>query len=169
MAKETVLVADGDPRNLRLVEMALRRAGFVVIASATGEDAKQRLHDAAVQALICDLALPAPDGLALCRAARGKEGAPIPVVVMGADASAASKARAIEAGADEYLVKPVLIKELVQRVHHLLDRRRLSDPGAPAGLTGSVRDFGLLDVFHSIDSWKKSAVVRSPAMPPSGA
>ena len=161
MAKETVLVADGDPRNLRLVEMALRRAGFVVIASATGEEAAHRLQDAGVQALICDLALPPPDGLALCRAARGKEGASaIPVLVMGADTSVAAKARAIEAGADEYLVKPVLLKELVQRVQHLLDRRRLSDPGAPAGLTGSVRDFGLLDVFHSIESWKKSAVVR---------
>jgi len=158
MAKETVLVADGDPRNLRLVELALRRAGFVVIACATGEDGLHRLNDGGVQALICDLALPAPDGLALCRAARAKQG--VPVLLMGADASAAAKARAIEAGADEYLVKPVLLKELVQRVQHLLDRRRLSDPGAPAGLTGSVRDFGLLDVFHSIESWKKSAVVR---------
>jgi CheY-like chemotaxis protein len=158
MARETVLVADSDLRNLRLLEMALRRAGFVVIACATGEDALHGLKGAGVQTLICDLALASVDGLALCRAARAKDG--VPVLVMGADASAAAKARAIEAGADEYLVKPVLIKELVQRVQHLLDRRRLSDPGAPAGLTGSVRDFGLLDVFHSIDSWKKSAVVR---------
>jgi len=91
MAKETVLVADADPRNLRLVEMALRRAGFVVVTCATGEQGLHHLNDAGVQALICDLALPAPDGLALCRAARAKQA--IPVVVMGADASAAAKTR----------------------------------------------------------------------------
>ena len=159
--KENVLVADADPRSLRLMEMALRRAGFVVLPSASGEEAMTQLLDGSVQAVVCDAALPVPDGLALCRAARAKEAlAAVPVVLIGTDSSAAARARAIEAGADEYLVKPVLLKELVQRVQHLLDRRRLSDPGAPAGLSGSVREFGLVDVFHSIEAWKKTAVVR---------
>jgi CheY-like chemotaxis protein len=161
MAKETMLVADADPRSLRLVEMALRRAGFAVIPAATGKEAMRALAGPRPQAMMVDAALPAPDGLALCRAARAEERlAGMVVLVLGTDAAPAARAQAIEAGADDYLVRPVLLKEIVQRVQHLLERRRFSDPGVPAGLTGSVRDFGLLDVFQWIESWKKSAVVR---------
>jgi CheY-like chemotaxis protein len=161
MAKETVLVADADPRSLRLVEMALRRAGFAVVVAATGEEAMRALAGARPQAMMVDAALPAPDGIALCRAARGEERlAGVVILVLGTDAAPAAKAQAIEAGADDYLVKPIFLKEIVQRVQHLLERRRFSDPGLPAGLTGSVRDFGLLDVFQWIETWRKSAVLR---------
>jgi CheY-like chemotaxis protein/Flp pilus assembly protein TadD len=161
MSKETVLAADADPQSLRILELALRRAGFAVESAADGEQAMRKLQEARIQAAVCDVALAAPDGIALCRAARAHEKlAGIPFLLVGAEGNAAAKARALEAGADDYLAKPVLLKELVQRVQHLLDRRRLSDPGAPAALTGSVRDLGLLDVFQSLDGWKKDALVR---------
>jgi CheY-like chemotaxis protein len=161
MSKQTVLAADADPQSLRILELALRRAGFAVESAADGAQAMRKLQEARIQAAVCDVALSAPDGIALCRAARAHEKlAGIPFLLVGAAGNAAAKARALEAGADDYLAKPVLLKELVQRVQHLLDRRRLSDPGAPAALTGSVRDLGLLDVFQSLESWKKDAVVR---------
>jgi len=160
MSSETVLVADGDPRSLRLLELALRRAGFAVESAADGVQAMRKLLETPVQAAVCDVALAEPDGLALCRAARAHERlAGIPFLLVGA-LDPAAKARAVEAGADDYLAKPVLLKELVQRVRHLLERRRLSDPGSPAALTGSVRDLGLLDLFRSLESWRKDAVVR---------
>jgi CheY-like chemotaxis protein len=160
MSRETVLVADGDPRSLRLLELALRRAGFAVESAADGGQAMRKLLETPVQAAVCDVALSEPDGLALCRAARAHEGlAGIPFLLVGA-LDPAAKARAVEAGADDYLAKPVLLKELVQRVQHLLERRRLSDPGPPTALTGSVRDLGLLDLFRSLESWRKDAVVR---------
>jgi CheY-like chemotaxis protein len=161
MAKETVLVADADLRSLGLVGMALRRAGFTVVPAATGEEAMRALAGTRPQAMMLDAALPAPDGLVLCRAARAEERlAGVVVIVLGTDAGPAARAQAIEAGADDYLVRPILLKEIVQRVQHLLERRRFSDPGVPAGLTGSLRDFGLLDVFQWIETWRKSAVVR---------
>jgi CheY-like chemotaxis protein/tetratricopeptide (TPR) repeat protein len=160
MSGEMVLVADGDPRSLRLLELALRRAGFAVESAADGGQAMRKLLETPVQAAVCDVALSEPDGLALCRAARAHERlAGIPFLLVGA-LDPAAKARAVEAGADDYLAKPVLLKELVQRVRHLLERRRLSDPGPPAALTGSVRDLGLLDLFRSLESWRKDAVVR---------
>jgi CheY-like chemotaxis protein/tetratricopeptide (TPR) repeat protein len=160
MSSETVLVADGDARSLRLLELALRRAGFAVESAADGGQAMRKLLETPVQAAVCDVALSEPDGLALCRAARAHERlAGIPFLLVGA-LDPAAKARAVEAGADDYLAKPVLLKELVQRVRHLLERRRLSDPGPPAALTGSVRDLGLLDLFRSLESWRKDAVVR---------
>ena len=91
MAKEIVLVADADPRSLRLVGMALRRAGFTVIPAATGEEAMRALAGALPQAMMLDAALPAPDGLALCRAARAEERlAGMVVLVLGTDAGPAA-------------------------------------------------------------------------------
>lgn len=161
MPKDTLLVADPDPRSLRILELALRRAGFEVQAVADGRQALEKLLGAGIQAAVCDAALPAPDGIALCRAARAEQRlATVPFVLVGEDRSAAARARALEAGADDYLAKPVLLKELIQRVQHLLDRRRLSDPPAtPVTMTGTVRDLGLVDVLQSLETWKKSALV----------
>ncbi len=161
MGKETLLVADPDPRSLRMLELALRRAGFEVEAAADGQQAMRKLLGGGIQAAVCDTALPAPDGIEVCRTVRAEQQlAAVPIVLVGGDRTAAAKARALEAGADDYLPKPLLLKELVQRVQHLLDRRRLSDPGAPVAVTGAIRDLGLVDGLQSLETWSKSAVVR---------
>jgi CheY-like chemotaxis protein len=162
MSKARLLLADSDPRSLRILELALRRAGFEVEAVADGPQALEKLLGAGIEVAVCDAALPPPDGIALCRAARAEQRlAAVPFVLVGEDRTPAAKTRALEAGADDYIPKPVLLKELVQRVQHLLDRRRLSDPPAsPLAMTGSVHDLGLVDVLQSLETWKKSAVVR---------
>lgn len=156
MGKERVLVADADSRSLRMIELALRKAGFTVDTVHHGEQALEKAP--AAQLVICDAALPGRDGFSLCKALRADR-PDLPFVVVSGERAPAARARAMEAGADEYLEKPVLLKELVQRVQLLLERRRLSQPGAPAALTGGVRDLGLLDLFQSLDNWKRSALV----------
>jgi CheY-like chemotaxis protein/tetratricopeptide (TPR) repeat protein len=161
MAKEKLLVADPDPRSLRMLQLALRRAGFDVEAAADGQQAMRKLLGGGIQAAVCDTGLPAPDGIAVCRAARAEQQlAAVPIVLVGGDQTAAAKSRALEAGADDYLPKPLLLKEVVQRIQHLLERRRLSDPGAPVATSGSVRDLGLVDVLQSLETCRKSAVIR---------
>ena len=161
MGKDILLVADPDARSRRMVELALRRAGFEVEAATDGEEAMSKLLGGGIQAAVCDTALGSPDGMEVCRAARAEQQlATVPIVLVGGDRTAAAKARALEAGADDYLPKPLLLKELVQRVQHLLDRRRLSDPGAPVAASGAVRDLGLVDALQSLETWKKSAVIR---------
>jgi DNA-binding response OmpR family regulator len=142
-----VLLAEPDARSLRIVELTLRKAGFAVDAVSDLAEARRLLPNAAL--LICDVAL---DGIALCVEAKEKA---LPVILLSADKTL--HAKAVEAGADEFMHKPVLLKELVQRTHFLLER---SDETGPAGLTGAVRDLGLLDVFHSLAGWRKSAIVR---------
>jgi tetratricopeptide (TPR) repeat protein len=108
--------------------------------------------------VLCEVAL---DGLSLCRSLRAQQ-QELAILLMGSDRSAVAKARAIEAGADDYLGKPILLQDLVQRARLLLERRqrqRAAAADAPAALTGSVADLGLLDVFQSLEKWKKSGTV----------
>ena len=164
MPKPNLLVADADPRSLRILEVALRKAGFSVGTATDGAEALRRVQRNPFDVLVCDVTLPTQDGLAVCRAIRADPRlAPLPVVLMSSDKSSSVKARAIEAGADEFLVKPILLKELVSRAQRLLEQRdeqRSVKSDAPAALTGSVAELGLLDVFQSLENWKKSAVVH---------
>jgi CheY-like chemotaxis protein len=142
-----VLVADSDARSLRILELAFGKAGIAAQGAGDAAEARKLLPGSSL--LVCDAAL---DGIALCTEAKT---AGLPVVLLASDKTL--HAKAVEAGADEFLHKPVLLKELVQRVHFLLDRRH--EPHE-AGLTGAIQDMGLLDVFHSLAGWRKSALVR---------
>ena len=163
MPKQTLLVVDADPRSLRILEVALRKAGFAVVTAADGGEALRRLQRSPPDLLLCELSLPAQDGQSLCRAVRADERlAGLPVLLMNADRSPGTRAKALEAGADDFLGKPLLIKELVTRVRMLLTQReqaRYAQRGAPAALTGSVGDLGLVDLFTSLENWRKTAVV----------
>ncbi len=164
MAKQSLLVADADPRSLRILDVALRKAGFQVGTASDGAEAQRRLQRTPPDLLIADAALPGLDGLSLCRAVRADprlEG--VPVILISADKDSGAQKAAIEAGADDFLGKPLLIKELTQRIRMLLVRREQEKlaqrGGTPAALTGAIGDLGLVDVFQSLDGWKRSAVV----------
>ncbi|HUJ29024.1 MAG TPA: DUF4388 domain-containing protein, partial [Myxococcales bacterium] len=151
MAKAMLLLADKDPRSLRILELALKKAGFGV---ATAQGAADALP--AMLAALPDLAICGAD---MVEAVRGEAKlAAVPLIARGTTKSARNKA--LDAGAEEYLGKPILLRELVQRVQMLLDRRRMQEPDGPAALTGSVGDLGLLDVFQSLENWRKTALVR---------
>src|SRR5207253_1389068 len=105
--------------------------------------------------------------VALCRTVRGDTRlAGLPVLVMNADRAQATRAAALQGGADDFLVKPLLIKELVARIRVLLAHReqaRNNERGAAAALTGSVGDLGLVDLFTSLENWQKTATVLCEA------
>ena len=164
MAKATLLLADKDPRSLRILELALRKAGFGVVTAADGGDALKTILATPPDLVLCDLSVSGKDGLAVCRAVRKEEKlAELPFLLMGGDKPAGARSRAIEAGADEYLAKPILLRELVQRVEMLLERRKLKEQDGPAALTGSVANLGLVDLFQSLENWRKTAIVRCEA------
>jgi len=163
LPKQSLLVADADPRSLRILEVALRKAGFAVTTAADGAEALRKLQRSPPELLLCELSLPGQDGMALCRALRGDERlGGLPVLVMSADRAPATRAAALQGGADDFLLKPLLIKELVARIRVLLAHReqaRNAERGVAAALTGSVGDLGLVDLFTSLENWQKTATV----------
>jgi len=126
-----ILVVDDQQCNLRLLEFALRRAGYVGVAS-TSEPmevcALQGLNDYAL--IILDLQMPQMNGFQVMEELRKIEcGKRIAILVLSADP--AQKTRALAAGAASFLSKPFVLAEVVERVHDLLDAGRVLRPDPP--------------------------------------
>jgi DNA-binding response OmpR family regulator len=165
LAKQSLLVADADPRSLRLLDAGLRQAGFAVTTAADGGEALRAIQRAPPDLVLCELSLPAPDGAVLCRAVRADDRiAGLPFLLMSADSAPQTRARALGAGADDLLLKPMPIEDLIGHIQSMLARseqRRLAQPGGGggAGLTGAVDALGLVDLFQSLASWKRTGRV----------
>lgn len=163
MPKPSILVADADPRSLRILDVALRKAGFAVGTASDGNEALRRVHGTQHDLVLADVALPGLDGLSLLKSVRGDPSLTgLPVILMAADKDANLKAQGLEAGADDFLTKPLLIKDLTTRIRMLMvqkEQQRLAQKGTPAALTGTVTDLGLVDLFQSLEAWRKDGVV----------
>jgi two-component system OmpR family response regulator len=116
-----LLIAEDDEKLSRALARGLRGEGYAVDLAATGEDAllQARVYD--YDALILDLMLPPPDGMAVCRTLRD-EGHWAPVLMLTARDGVGDRIRGLDSGADDYLVKPFDFGELVARLRALLRR-----------------------------------------------
>jgi two-component system KDP operon response regulator KdpE len=115
-----VLVCDDEPQILRALKVVLREANFEVDAAETAEQALDRAAVRPPDAAIIDLLLPDGDGIEVCRSLR--EWSRMPIIVLSAVGDEDEKVRALEAGADDYVVKPFGPRELVARVEAALRR-----------------------------------------------
>jgi two-component system KDP operon response regulator KdpE len=115
-----VLVVDDEHQILRALRVILREAGFEVIEAATAEEALDRAAVRPPQAAIVDLVLPDGDGVEVAR--RLREWSAMPILVLSAVGEEDEKVRALEAGADDYVVKPFGPRELVARLQAALRR-----------------------------------------------
>ena len=102
----------------------LERRKFSVEVATDGERGLDALLDASYDAAIVDLVLPGRDGFSICRAARS-EGIQTPVLILTARDAVEDRVRGLDAGADDYLVKPFVEEELAARLRALLRRGRL--------------------------------------------
>ncbi|MBJ7328898.1 MAG: response regulator transcription factor [Solirubrobacteraceae bacterium] len=122
-----ILVCDDEPHIVRALKVVLREAGFEAVVAETGEEALDRAAVRPPDAAILDLVLPDIDGIEVCR--RLREWTEMPILVLSAVGDEDEKVRALEAGADDYVVKPFGPKELVARLQAALRR----SAGAAAG------------------------------------
>src|SRR3954447_26642834 len=127
-----VLIVDDEPAVRAALDRALRLDGYDVELAADGREALDRLADTRQDAVVLDVAMPGIDGLEVCRRLLDA-GDRTPVLMLTARDAVDDRVAGLDAGADDYLVKPFALKELKARLRALLRRRRRTPPPAAAG------------------------------------
>jgi two-component system response regulator MprA len=117
-----ILVVDDDLAVCRSIDRALRLEGYEVDTVASGGEALEAVASGSPDALVLDLQLPDLDGLAVCRRIR-EAGDDIPILMLTARHGIDDRVQGLDAGADDYLVKPFALEELLARLRALLRRR----------------------------------------------
>jgi two-component system, OmpR family, response regulator MprA len=120
-----ILVVDDEPAVREAIERALRLEGYDVALAADGHEALERIDQRPPDAVVLDLLMPRVDGLEFCRRMR-HSGDRTPVLMLTARDAVADRVTGLDAGADDYLIKPFALDELLARIRALLRR---SEPG----------------------------------------
>ena len=123
-----ILVVDDEPAVRDSLDRALRLEGYEVDLAADGAEALSMLGDESPDAVVLDLMMPRVDGLEVCRRMRAA-GDRTPVLVLTARDAVSDRVKGLDAGADDYLVKPFALDELLARLRALLRRSGTSAPG----------------------------------------
>ena len=150
---------------MRVLEVSLRKAGFTVTTAVSVQDALGKLESGAPDLIISETAFPDGDGFDLRKRVRGQpEWNEIPFIFLTAEAAIENKIRGLELGVDDYLTKPIYIKEIVTRINILLQKRqRVRFEERRDGRTrfaGRVADMPVVDVIQTIEISRKSGVIQ---------
>ena len=124
LAKQKLLLVDADPRSVRVLEVSLKKAGYSVTTATDGLDALAKIESLTPDLVLSDTRLPKLDGYTLVRKLKERnEWASIPIVFLTSQKSIEDKIRGLELGVEDYLTKPIFVRELIARVNLLLARR----------------------------------------------
>jgi two-component system response regulator MprA len=121
-----VLLVDDDARILRMLERTLVAEGYDVSAVADGGAALARVERSVPDLIVLDVTMPGLDGIAVTRRLRAKR-LPVPILLLTARDALEDRVAGLDAGADDYLVKPFEVEELTARVRALLRRNHPPD------------------------------------------
>jgi two-component system response regulator MprA len=129
-----ILVVDDEPAVQSALSRALTLEHYDVAQAADGQEALERLSVTPYEAVILDIAMPRVDGLEVCRRLR-QGGDRTPVLMLTARGEVDDRVAGLDAGADDYLVKPFALRELLARVRALLRRAEVDEEGQEEELT----------------------------------
>jgi len=119
MAK-SILVVDDEPRYLRLLEANLQTEGFEVVTASDGEEAIEKFTFNPTDLIMLDVMMPKLDGFSTCQ--RIRQFSSVPIIMLTAKGEEQDRVKGLDMGADDYLVKPFSIGELLARVRAVLRR-----------------------------------------------
>ena len=157
---------------MRVLEVNLRKAGYTVTIADDAQDAFDKIGLSAPDLVITETRLPGMDGFEFVR--RLHEGAGrtgVPVVFLSSELRIEDKLRGLALGVEDYLTKPIAVRELIARVNMLLARQtkeRLAEGGARTRLSGSLSDMGVVDLLQTFEVSRKSGVAHLHDGPRSG-
>jgi len=133
--KGAILIVEDEQAIAELVRAYLRREGFDVVWARSGEQALEELSRHPVRLVVLDIGLPGIDGFEVCRRLRSRTA--VPILILSAREDEVDRVAGLEAGADDYVVKPFSPRELVARVKAIL-RRAGGGAAAEALAVGGV-------------------------------
>jgi len=120
VVSRSVLLVEDDPRVRRALQLALHDEGYAVALAATGREGLAALETSTPDVVLLDLMLPDLDGFDVCR--RIRHDSDVPVIMVTARTDSHDVVAGLEAGADDYVTKPLVAKELSARIRALLRR-----------------------------------------------
>jgi DNA-binding response OmpR family regulator len=122
-----ILVVDDEPRYLRLLEANLATEGYQVSTAMDGEEAVESFSSNPVDLILLDVMLPRMDGFTACQ--RIRQFSTVPIIMLTAKGEEHDRVRGLDVGADDYLVKPFSVMELLARVRAVLRRAQVAETG----------------------------------------
>src|ERR1700726_2921054 len=129
MSSATILVVDDDSQIRRVMRNALSSHGYTIIEARNGEEALKKVRAERLDLIILDLNMPDMDGIEVCREIRVVSN--LPIIMLTVRSAEKDKVTALDAGADDYVVKPFGIDELLARIRSALRRYAPGDAVAP--------------------------------------
>ncbi len=164
MAKKNLLLVDNDAKSLRVMEVSLRKAGFSVTTAVNGVDGLEKVRISPPELILSDTKMPELDGFEFCRQLKQEpKTAAIPFIFLTAEKSVDHKVKGLELGVDDYLTKPIYIKEIVTRIKILLEKRdkellERRDPRSK--FAGDLSDMGIVDLIQTIEIGRKTGRIK---------
>ena len=147
MTQPTVLLVEDEPAQREILRYNLEAEGFAVIAARDGEEALERIAEGLPDLILLDWMLPHVSGIEVCRRLRLRpETRSIPVIMLSARSEDVDKVRGLETGADDYVIKPYSVAELMARLRAHLRRVR----PAAAGMVLEWQDLRLDSETHRV-------------------
>jgi DNA-binding response OmpR family regulator len=127
-APPTILIVEDEPDVLEYLETLIGTLGYRTIRARHGREALERVAETTPDLILSDVVMPVMDGISLCRTLKADAATRlVPVIIMTALSGIDDRVRGIEAGADDYLTKPVDHRELIARVQTALKLRQAMD------------------------------------------
>ncbi len=145
--KAKVLVAEDDRAVRESIERALRFEGHDVVTAADGGEALQAVATATPDAIVMDVMMPVMDGLDVTRELRAR-GDRTPILVLTARHKVSDRVAGLDAGADDYLIKPYALEELLARLRALLRRTPPESEGSVLQVADLTLDAATREVFR---------------------
>lgn len=125
MSTPTILVVDDEPQIRRVLRSSLTARGYVITEAKTGEEAVESLRNGRPDLILLDVNMPGMGGIETCREIR--RGSDAPIIMLTVRNAEGDKVAALDAGADDYVMKPFGIEELLARIRAALRRYSPSD------------------------------------------
>ncbi len=147
MSAPTVLLVEDEPAQREVLAYNLAAEGFAVTQAANGEEAMMLVHESAPDLILLDWMMPLVSGLEVCRRLKLRpETRGIPIIMLSARSEEVDKVRGLETGADDYVIKPYSLVELMARLRAHLRRVR----PAAVGVVLEYADISLDPETHRV-------------------